>query len=113
MSIADYGDLTAAEIVEELEATIEDLTADNARLAEQVKAIEPMRLEYERGGYDAVIVGLRESIRVLETRVYGESEDKAAWKRRADFWKAKALKLGWSRDLIIDIETGQEVSANG
>lgn len=113
MSIEDYGDLTPAEIVDELEAIRDDLTADNARLAEQVKAIEPMRMEYERGGYDAVIVGLQARLAASEKTFFLESEKAASWRRRAEFWQREAIKRGWSRDMTIDIETGLEVPANG
>ena len=113
MSIEDYGDLTPAEIVDELEAIRDDLTADNARLAEQVKAIEPMRMEYERGGYDAVIVGLQTRLTASEKTFFLESEKAASWRRSAEYWQREAIKLGWSRDLIIDIEPAKQIKACG
>ncbi len=61
-------------------------------------------------GFEAVIAGKDEEIRVLQTRVYRESEDKVGWKRSADYWKAEALKLGYADKDSIDIATGEFVN---
>ena len=94
--------------IEELEAINESLTADNAALQAKVSSLEPMRLEYERGGFAEVIKGMAEQIRVLKTRVETESQEKVKNLRAMDFWKKEAIKLGYSRDEVIDLE-----AANG
>ena len=63
-----------------------------------------MKVQWAAGGFEQVIAGKDEQIRVLETRVYGESEKMASWKRSADYWKDQAIKLGWSNDEVIDLE---------
>lgn len=89
--------------IEELEAVNEALTTKNAELQAKVDALDPMRLEYERGGFAAVIKGLGEQIRVLKTRVETESQEKVKNLRAMDFWKKEAIKLGYSRDEVIDL----------
>lgn len=96
-----------ADRVEELEAIVEDLTSENAALKAQVAALEPMRLEYERGGFAEVVAGLTEQIRVLKTRVESESREKVKNLRSMEFWREKARERGYSRDAVIDLETGE------
>lgn len=102
--------------LEALTAEIEELREANASLEtelEQVKADnakwEAMRVQFELGGFEKLIADKDEEIRVLETRLYSESEDKASWVKSAKYWQAEALKLGFSNDVVIDIETGEVV----
>lgn len=106
-----YDGLPAEERIAELEEAVRCMESDNARLTDQVKAVEPMRFEYERGGFAEVIKGLNDQIRTLNARVEFESHEKGKNFRAADFWRREAIKRGWSRDLIIDIETGEEVTS--
>lgn len=99
-----------AERIAELEEAVATLESDNATLKAENKKFGEMRAQFEKGGFEEVISGKDEEIRVLETRLYRESEDKASWMRSAKFWKAEALKLGYSRDEVIDIETGEVVN---
>lgn len=99
--------------IEELEAINDSITSENTALKERIGALEPMRLEYERGGFAEVIKGLAEQIRVLKTRVADESQEKVANLRAMDFWKKKAIELGYSRNAVIDLETLEEVPGNG
>jgi hypothetical protein len=85
-----------------LEAEVEALKAENAKYGE-------MRVQFEQGGFEKVIAGKDEEIRVLLTRIETESKDKASWKRSADFWKTKAEELGYGNDVVIDIETGDVI----
>lgn len=87
----------ARETIASLEAEVAALKADNAKW-------EDMRVQFEQGGFEAVIAGKDEEIRVLETRLYRESEDKASWKKSADYWKSEAIKLGWTSREVIDLD---------
>jgi len=88
-----------------LEAEVANLKADNAKW-------EAMRVQFQQGGFEKVIAGKDEEIRVLLTRVEGESRDKAAWAKKAKFWKDEAIKLGWKNgDFTVDIETGEIADA--
>lgn len=93
--------------IEELEAINEDLAAENAILKAQVATMEPMRREYERGGFAEVIASKDEQIRVLKTRVESESREKVKNLRSMEFWREKARERGYSRDAVIDLETGE------
>lgn len=98
-----------ADEVAELKAINEDLTAENTNLKAQLAILEPMRLEYERGGLAEVIKGLGEQVRVLKTRVETESQEKVKNLRSANYWKQKAIEHGFSRNAVIDLETLEEV----
>lgn len=102
--------------LEALTAEIEELREANASLEtelEQMKADhakwEAMRVQFDLGGFEKIIADKDEEIRVLETRLYSESEDKASWVKSAKYWQAEAQKLGFSNDVVIDIETGEVV----
>lgn len=90
--------------IDELEAINEELAAENAKLKAQVAALEPMRLEYERGGFAEVIANLAEQVRVLKTRVESESAEKVKNLNRADMWRKRAIDLGWTDRIVIDVE---------
>lgn len=102
--------------VEALTAEIEELKEANAALEKELAEVkadsakwEAMRVQFELGGFEKIIADKDEEIRVLETRVYSESEDKASWARSAKYWQDEARKLGFSNDVVIDIETGEVV----
>ena len=103
--------------VDALMAEIDELREANAALEKENAALkaenakwEAMRVQWEAGGFEEVIAGKDEEIRVLKTRVETESRDKAGWKRSSDYFRAEAVKLGYSRDAVIDIETGEFVN---
>jgi hypothetical protein len=88
-----------------LEAEVTALKADNARW-------EAMRVQFERGGFEKVIAGKDEEIRVLQSGKEIESRDKVSWMNKAKYWKDEAIKLGWKNgDFTIDIETGEIADA--
>jgi hypothetical protein len=105
--------------IDALTADLEELREANAALEAEVTALkadnakwEAMRVQFEQGGFEKVIAGKDEEIRVLLTRVESESRDKAAWANKAKFWKDEAIKLGWKNgDFTIDIETGEIADA--
>ncbi|MER9079939.1 hypothetical protein [Mesorhizobium sp. M0895] len=85
------------EAVRVLEGEAETLRTENAKFAD-------MWVQYQQGGFEVVIAGKDEEIRVLKTRVYRESEDKAGWAKVAKFWRKQAVKLGYSNDALIPVE---------
>jgi hypothetical protein len=96
-----------SEEVAELRHIIEDLKAENTDLKAQLAELEPMRLEYERGGFAAIVGRMAETIKGLKTRVESESREKVQNLRRANFWQQEAVKRGYSRNAEIDLETGE------
>lgn len=81
--------------VEELEETNATLEREYTEVIQENRRYEEMRVLFEKGGYEAVIAAKEEEIRVLKERLYSESEAKATWMRKAEYWKKQALKLGW------------------
>lgn len=82
--------------IAELEAANASLTAENERLAAENKLYSEMKAEFEKGGFAEVIAGKDEVIRGQAARLESESAEKVKNLRSADFWKAEAVKLGWS-----------------
>ncbi|PWJ73849.1 hypothetical protein C7441_12533 [Pseudaminobacter salicylatoxidans] len=99
--------LTDADRIAELEEAVRVLEAENAKLTAENKLYGEMRVQFEQGGFENVIAGKDEEIRALQTRLYRESEDKASWMRSAKYWQDEAKKLGYSRNTVIDLETGE------
>lgn len=94
--------------IDELREALAAVETENVALKQDIRRFEDMRVQWEQGGFEAVIAGKDEEIRVLKTRVERESGDKAAWARSAKAgWKA-AREHGYTRDIIIDLSTGQE-----
>ncbi|MDB5620535.1 hypothetical protein [Tardiphaga sp.] len=89
--------------IDELKNALGSKDSRIAELEAKLADLEPMRLEYKRGGFAEVIKGLAEQIRVLKTRVETESQEKVKNLRAMDFWKKEAIKLGYSRDEVIDL----------
>lgn len=100
--------------VEALRAEIEELREANAALEEDVarltaenKLYAEMKVQFAQGGFDKVVAGRDKVIEGLKTRVYRESADKASWMKEAKKWRRRAEELGYSRNVEIDIETGE------
>ncbi len=86
--------------------------AEAVRLRAENKLYGEMKVQFEQGGFDKVIAGKDEEIRVLETRLYQESSDKASWMKAAKYWQGEAKKLGWTNgDFTVDLETGEIADA--
>jgi uncharacterized membrane protein YgaE (UPF0421/DUF939 family) len=99
--------LSDADRIEELEEAVKGLEDENAALRAENKLYGDMKVQWEAGDYEAVIAGKDEEIRVLESRLFRESADKASCARSAEYWKEQAKKLGWSNKATINIETGE------
>jgi hypothetical protein len=117
---------TAQDRIAELERLNAELNDKVEDQAESIKALESdleaaqyenklyreMKVQFEQGGFDKVVADKDEEIRVLQTRVEGESRDKVLWMNKARFWKDEAIKLGWKNgDFTVDIETGEIADA--
>lgn len=97
--------------LEQARETIAALESDVAKLRDENKRYEEMRVQFEKGGFEEVIRGKDEQIRVLLTRVESESQEKVRNLRTLEYWKAEAIKLGWSDREVIDLKAGEV--ANG
>ncbi|MER8979274.1 hypothetical protein [Mesorhizobium sp. M0870] len=102
--------LSADEQVAELQEAVRVLENEAQTLRAENAKFSDMWVQYQKGGFEAVIAGKDEEIRVLKTRVYRESEDKAGWAKVSKFWRKQAVKLGYSSDAVIPVEpTSDEV----
>jgi hypothetical protein len=100
------GDIEALRAeLEEKSEYIASLEVENADLKRKIVKFDDMVIQYEQGGFEKVIAGKDEEIRVLETRLYAESADKASWVKLSKakdksiaFYKVEAEKRGYSDD---------------
>ncbi|HWJ88533.1 MAG TPA: hypothetical protein VNS12_10715 [Pelagibacterium sp.] len=92
---------------EELQNINEDQKAEIDQLRETLTKYDDMVVEYERGGFEEVIEGLRERIGNLQRQVERESEEKVRNLRSAEYWKKKAIESGANADIVIDLKTGE------
>lgn len=111
------GDVDAlrAEIAEKDEY-IASLEAEVADLKRQITKFDDMVVQYEQGGFEKVVAGKDEEIRVLETRLYSTNADMVSWKKKAAWeikeklrYKHEAEKRGY-----VDVagnEAGSEAGA--
>ncbi|WP_156465074.1 hypothetical protein [Mesorhizobium sp. Root552] len=100
--------------VEALTAELEELREANDALETEITAIkadnakwEAMRVQFEQGGFEKVIAGKDEEIRVLKTRVATESQEKVRNLNSFNWAMKKLTELGFRRNAEIDIETGE------
>lgn len=89
--------------LEELREYAAALEKDVAELKAENKKFEEMRVQYEMGGFAKVIEGKDEQIRVLQGQVYRENAEKIRNNNSRKWWQAKAIELGYSRDVIIPL----------
>jgi ParB-like chromosome segregation protein Spo0J len=101
---APDADALSAEIEEKAEY-IASLEAENADLKRQIAKYDEMAVQYEQGGFEKVIAGKDEEIRVLETRLYSTNADMISWKKKAAWetkeklrYKHEAESRGYSDD---------------
>lgn len=90
--------------IDELREYAAALERDVAELKAENKKFEEMRLQWERGGFQEIIADKDEQIRVLNTRVSAESREKRRNLNSMEWWKAKAIDLGYSRDVVIPLD---------
>ncbi|ESZ17553.1 hypothetical protein NKI32_19870 [Mesorhizobium sp. M0761] len=101
---ADGSNVETVDRVSELEERVRGLEADNASLKAENAKFADMWVQYQQGGFEAVIAGKDEEIRTLNARLIQESEDKAGWMKRAKGWQKRATDLGWSGDVVIPLD---------
>lgn len=103
------GGLSLEDRIAELEEALRVLEAENAELKAENKLYGEMKVQFQQGGFAKVIADKDEEIRVLETRLYSESEEKIKNLNTLTWAMKKLSELGWSRNVAIDIETGEIV----
>lgn len=91
----DYNGLTPDLRIIELMDHVAALEGDIRGYVAELKTYREMKVLFEKGGFDAVVAAKDELIRGMDTRNYSESEEKARWMRRANFWEKEAKRLGW------------------
>ena len=99
--------MTGSDRIAELEEANRALEAEIGDLREENKLYAEMKVQFAQGGFDKVVADKDEVIHLLRNQVADESAHKAAWAKKAKYWQDEALKLGWSRDVLIDIKTGE------
>lgn len=100
--------LSDAERIAELEEAIRILESENSDLKAELKLFSEMKAEWERGGFEEVIRGKDEVIRVQASRIEAESAEKVANLRRADYFlKILNDRYNHFKDAVIDINTGE------
>jgi ParB-like chromosome segregation protein Spo0J len=97
------------DLIADKDTEIAELTTKLEEAIARLASLDDMVAEYERGGFEAVIAGLKEQIRVSEARFFSTNEDMAKWMKKARFeeseklrYKAAAEKLGYSDDIDVD-----------
>jgi hypothetical protein len=86
-------------VVAERDELLEENAALKADIAERDRRLamfDDMAVQFEKGGFEAVIATKDEQIRVLRRQVEDESADKATWAKRAEYWKKQAVALGFA-----------------
>lgn len=103
----DGGSLSDQDRIAELREHIKVVEAENATLkAENVK-YEAMRVQFEQGGFEKVVAGKDEELRVAREQFALENADKVTWMGKAKHWRKEAERLGWKPDIVkIDTQTG-------
>lgn len=79
------------ELLEEVAALRADVVDRDRRLA----AFDAMAVQFEKGGFEAVIATKDERIRGLQRDVETMSADRAKLARSRDFWRKAAISLGY------------------
>ena len=100
-----------ADRAEELEQAVQSLQATIDGLQSQLKTFEPMRVQWEQGGFEKVVAGKDEEIRVLKRQVEMESAHKASFARTTKHLQKLLQETGYTKDVVIDAKTG--VMSNG
>lgn len=99
--VSEADGLTDAQRLEEAKEAIRVLEAENTQLRADVALFEPMRVQWEQGGFEKVLAGKNEEIAVLKIQVENESREKVINLRASDRWRKRALEKGWTADVVI------------
>lgn len=103
-SLGETVGLTLEDENAELRAANESLTAENAQLRAENSAFAEMKAEFEKGGFAEVIAGKDEVIRSQGITIENESREKAGWMRSAKAWRKRAEDLGYSNELMLEVD---------
>lgn len=93
-----------ADRIAELEETVHALESEIGALRSENKLYGEMKIQFAKGGFEQIIAAKNEEIRVLQTRVASESQEKVKNLRSMEFWKKKAVELGYSSREVIDLD---------
>ncbi len=93
-SVSDDVEAVTAER-DELREENAALKADLAERDATITKFDDMAVQYEKGGFEAVIATKDERIRVLQRQVEDISADRASLARSRDFWMKQAKGLGY------------------
>lgn len=91
-----------ADDIEELRNIIEDQETEIADLKTRLATYDDMAMEYERGGYEPIIDGLKQRISTLRRQVERESQAKVAALRASERHRKRAFALGANANVILD-----------
>lgn len=106
-SDADDDGLTDDQRIAELREHIAVVEAENTKLKTENGKYEAMRVQFEQGGFEKVVAGKDEELRVAREQLALENADKITWMGKAKHWKREAERLGWRPDVLtIDTKTG-------
>lgn len=104
---ADDDGLTDDQRIAELREHITVVEAENTMLKAENGKYEAMRVQFEQGGFEKVVTGKNEELRVAREQLALENADKITWMGKAKHWKREAERLGWKPDVLtIDTKTG-------
>ena len=105
----DHDGLAVDQRTIELEEAVRSLEAENNALKAENALYEPMKAQFEAGGFAKVIAGKDEEIRVLKLQVEAESEEKVKYLRSSRYWMGEAKKGGWvdTNTVTIGTKTGE------
>lgn len=87
--------------IEEQALAIQSYQRSVTELQAEAKKFEAMRVQWEQGGFEKVVAGKDEELRVAREQLALENADKVTWMGKAKHWKKEAERLGWKPDVKI------------
>lgn len=95
---------------EAVEAERDELREENAALREDVAKLTAeiatyadMKLEYDRGGFEAILANKDQVINAQAAAIARESQEKVRNLNTSEMWRKRAEEAGWSNDVVIPI----------
>lgn len=92
----------------ELEDAVAYLEGENARLTArlaELQHLETLEVLYRQGGFDAVLAAKDEVLASKDAMLGIESAEKVKAQRSSDFWRRKAMDLGYSSTTTIPMDS--------
>src|SRR5690606_11731518 len=110
--LASLNDALNAKVEEQAEY-ITSLEAEAADLKSRFTQFDDMVVQWEQGGFEAVIATKDERIRALQRQVEDISADRASLAKSRDYWKKQALALGYVSPNERPVEGAPEEAFEG